>query len=126
MTVTIGPRTSSASSLKICGCSLSGQVALLGFKLERRFLTLSFMISKGSIWGSLGEASFMGCFLSWSRDSGGGSEKTDLNWLFSMVAFFLLPFSSFPLLLVVQALVCLVHLQSPIKQDINQPNLHDL
>ena len=39
----------------------------------------------------------MACLLSCSRHSEEGSEKTDLNWSFSMVAFFLLSFSSFPL-----------------------------
>ena len=97
MKVTIGARTS-VSSLRTGGCSLSGPASLLGFKPERSFLAPSSVISKGTIWGILGEASFMACLLSCSRDSAEGSEKTDLNWSFSMVAFFLLLFSSLPLL----------------------------
>ena len=58
----------------------------------------SSMISKGSIYGTLGEASFMDCLPSCSMDSRKDSEKTDLNLSFSMVAFFLLAFSSFPLI----------------------------
>ena len=58
----------------------------------------SSMILKESIFGTLGEpeASFMACLLSCSRirltcrSSGEGSEKTDLNWPFSMVAFHLI------------------------------------
>ena len=96
MSVTIGARTS-ASSLRTRGCNLSGPAALLGFKPLRNFLMPS-MISKGSICDILGEASFIACLLICSRDSGEGSEKTNLNWSFSMVAFFLLLFNSFPLL----------------------------
>ena len=40
----------------------------------------------------------MACLLNCPRGSGKGSVKTDLSWSFSMVAFFLLSFSSFPLL----------------------------
>ena len=42
-------------------------------------MTLSSVISKGSIWGTLGEESFMTCLLSCSRDSGEGSEKAVLE-----------------------------------------------
>ena len=97
MRVTIGARTS-VNSFRTCDCSLSRSSALLGFKPERSFLTPSCVISKGSIRGTLGDASFMACLLSCSRDSGEGSEKTHLNCSFSMVAFFLLSFYSFPLL----------------------------
>ena len=58
----------------------------------------SSMISKEPIWGTLGEASIMVCLLSCSSASGEGSEKTDLNLSFSIVASFLLSFSSYPLL----------------------------
>ena len=37
----------------------------------------------------------MSCLLSSAVDSGEGSEKTDLNWSFSTMAYFLLLFSSF-------------------------------
>ena len=105
MRVTTGARTSS-SSFRACGCSLLCPAALLGFKPEKSFLMPSSMISKGFIWGTLGEASFMACLLSCSRDSGDGAEKTDLNWSFSMmVAFFFLLFSSVLLL-------CFMNLQS--------------
>ena len=88
----------SASYLRTHRCSLFGTVALLWFKPARIFLMPSSMIWKGSIWGTLDEASFMACLLSCSKDNWEGSKKTDLNWLFSMVVFFLLLFSSFPLL----------------------------
>ena len=70
------------SSWSTRGCSLLGPTALLGFKPVRSFLTPSSTISKGSIWGTIGETSFMDCLLSCSRDSREGSEKTDLNWSF--------------------------------------------
>ena len=42
-----------------------------------------YVILKISIWAILGEASFMACFLSFSKNSGEASQKMDLNWLFS-------------------------------------------
>ena len=74
------------------------------------------MILKGSIWGTLGEASFMACLPSCSRDSAEGSAKTDLNWSFSMVVFFLLSFSNFLLLFsgatpCVSCFLCFINLQ---------------
>ena len=116
MRVTIGARTST-SSLRTHGCSLSGPAELLGFKPDRNFLMPSSVIMKGSIWGTLCEASFMACLLSSSRESGKGSKKTDLNWSFSMMTFFLLLFSSFPLLvsgatLCVSCFLSLMYLQN--------------
>ena len=86
MRVTIGARTS-ASSLRTRGFNLLGPAALLGFTPERSFLMPSSVISKGSIWSTLDKASFMACLPSCSRYSREGSEKTDLNWPLSMVAF---------------------------------------
>ena len=75
----------------------------------------SSVISKGSIWGTLGEESFMASWPSCPRDSWEGSERTDLNWSFSTVAFFLLSFSSFTFFLPgVSCFLCLMNLQNPL------------
>ena len=79
-----------------------GQQICLGLS-QRVFSDAFFRYLEGVHLGTLGEASFMACLLSCSRDSREGSEKTDLNWWLSLCCHF--PDSHY--FLVVQPLVCL-------------------